>query len=63
MSDPLKCEVALSYEQTKEVIRALPSTWIPALIRLMVETAIEKGVFKSGQIHQFVKQFENTGVK
>ena len=49
----------LSYEEIEQLIRDLPMTWIPALLQLMVETAIKKGVFIKGRINVFVKQVED----
>lgn len=46
--------IDLDYEQTEQVIKDLPMTWIPALLLLMVRTAYEKRVFISGRATRFI---------
>lgn len=44
-----------TYEEMEEKIRALPMTWIPALLLLMVRTAYEKKVFVPGRATRFIR--------
>ena len=45
----------LDYEQTEQMIRELPMSWIPALLLLMVRTAYEKKAFIPGRATRFIR--------
>ena len=49
----------MSFDEIKSEIQDLPQTWIPALLKVMVETAVEKHVFQPGGIARFVKAVED----
>jgi hypothetical protein len=48
----------MSYADTAETIRDLPSTWIPALLLVIVETGYNKHVFQPGGASRLVKDLE-----
>ena len=49
----------LDYEKIEKSLRGLPITWYPALLKTIIEEAIEKKVFREGMIHIFVREAEN----
>lgn len=49
----------LGYDETIKVLEELPMTWYPALLEVMVRSAIKKKVFKKDHAHVFVKKIED----
>jgi len=47
-----------NYEELREGLRYLPLTWYPDLIRVLVETSVEKDVFRPGEIAGYVQHYE-----
>ena len=48
-------KIDLDWEQTEQVIKDLPPTWIPMLLLLLVRTGYEKKVFKPGKATVFIR--------
>lgn len=62
--DTLRAQLAAdqSYSGLERELESLPTTWIPALFRIMIRRAILAGVFIPGGLEQFVKNtLENAG--
>ena len=47
-----------SYAEVKNMIVNAPATWLPALIAVAVETALERRVFLRGGAKRFVENIE-----
>lgn len=47
-----------SYEEIKDELENLPVSWYPALLAVMVESAIKKKVFREGSVTKFVEEVE-----
>lgn len=50
---------SLSYKELEEELKNLPMTFYPALIAIMIESAIDKKVFVEGGATNFVKRIED----
>lgn len=48
----------MEYEKIVKIVKKLPMTWYPAIIIEIIESAIDKGVFKKDKAHIFVKNIE-----
>jgi len=57
MSEPL------GFAQLEKELVEAPATWVPALLRVLVETAVKKGVFRKGGLMTFVKNAEEDATK
>lgn len=48
------------YEKLRSELQNLPLTWYPDLIRVIIQAAVKKGVFKVGGASRFLRECENT---
>lgn len=49
------------YDALLKQIEEMPTTWYPAILKAVVETAKAKQVFKPGRISEFVRGIEEHG--
>lgn len=48
----------MGYDEIKKELEDLPTTWHPALLKALVESAVKKHVFLAGGLTSFVRQVE-----
>mgnify|MGYP001391921680 CR=1 FL=1 len=50
----------MDYEETQKMIRELPATWIPALLKELVVTGYKKRVFQPFGASRLINSLENS---
>ena len=48
----------IAYEDLKHELEIAPRTWLPALLKALVEVSIQKNVFLTGEVNKFVASVE-----